>query len=138
VNAYVLFSHQTEKRADAIFTICLPGLGNLRDARSVPLYERTTMNRIIENKYRAATLKTATAALLVCFSPRLVGANLYVQHNLVSDIPGLADQTDPRLVNPWGFPPAQPARSGLQTIAPERRPYTMAPVNRSRPRRRSS
>src|SRR5215467_5220330 len=27
----------------------------------------------------------------------------YVQHNLVSDIPGLADQTDPNLVNPWGL-----------------------------------
>src|SRR5262249_40791401 len=27
----------------------------------------------------------------------------YVQHNLVSDIPGLADQTDPNLVNPWGI-----------------------------------
>ena len=27
----------------------------------------------------------------------------YIQHNLVSDIPGLADQTDPNLVNPWGM-----------------------------------
>src|SRR5438477_4780268 len=27
----------------------------------------------------------------------------FVQHNLVSDIPGLADQTDPNLVNPWGM-----------------------------------
>ena len=81
------------------------------------------MNRIIENKYRAATLKTATAALLVCFSPTLVGANLYVQHNLVSDIPGLADQTDPRLVNPWGLSASSTSpfwvannRSGTSTI----------------------
>jgi len=29
-------------------------------------------------------------------------ANAYVQHNLVSDIPGLADVTDPNLVDPWG------------------------------------
>lgn len=30
-------------------------------------------------------------------------ANVYVQHNLVSDIPGMADVTDPNLVNPWGL-----------------------------------
>jgi uncharacterized protein (TIGR03118 family) len=30
------------------------------------------------------------------------GANVYVQHNLVSDIPSFADITDPNLVNPWG------------------------------------
>jgi hypothetical protein len=27
----------------------------------------------------------------------------YQQHNMVSDIPGLADNTDPSLVNPWGI-----------------------------------
>ncbi len=30
-------------------------------------------------------------------------ANAYVQHNLVSDIPGMADATDPNLVDPWGM-----------------------------------
>lgn len=30
-------------------------------------------------------------------------ANSYVQHNLVSDIAGTADVTDPHLVNPWGL-----------------------------------
>ena len=30
-------------------------------------------------------------------------ANKYVQHNLVSDIAGLADHLDPCLVNPWGI-----------------------------------
>src|SRR5215471_20348665 len=29
-------------------------------------------------------------------------AAIYVQTNLVSDIPGLATETDPHLVNPWG------------------------------------
>ena len=29
--------------------------------------------------------------------------NVYVQHNLVSDVPGLADVTDPNLVDPWGI-----------------------------------
>jgi len=30
-------------------------------------------------------------------------ANVYVQHILVSDIPGMADVTDPNLVDPWGI-----------------------------------
>jgi uncharacterized protein (TIGR03118 family) len=29
--------------------------------------------------------------------------NAYIQHNLVSDVPGLADVTDPNLVDPWGM-----------------------------------
>ncbi|MBZ5622829.1 MAG: TIGR03118 family protein [Acidobacteriia bacterium] len=31
------------------------------------------------------------------------GANVYVQHNLVSDIAGMADHTDTNLVNAWGI-----------------------------------
>jgi uncharacterized protein (TIGR03118 family) len=31
------------------------------------------------------------------------GNNAYVQHNLVSDVAGKADLTDPNLVNPWGM-----------------------------------
>jgi uncharacterized protein (TIGR03118 family) len=30
-------------------------------------------------------------------------ANAYLQHNLVADQPGIADYTDPNLVNPWGL-----------------------------------
>src|SRR5580698_1127733 len=30
-------------------------------------------------------------------------ANAYIQHNLVSDISGMADVTDAHLVNPWGI-----------------------------------
>jgi hypothetical protein len=87
-------------------------------------------------KLRKETLIKATLTLLVSFSPAVAGANLYVQHNLVSDIPGLADQSDARLLNPGALPPAQPAPSGLRTITLERRPYTTAPVSRSRRRRR--
>ena len=32
----------------------------------------------------------------------LFGANEYLVHNLVSDLPGMADHVDPNLVNPWG------------------------------------
>jgi uncharacterized protein (TIGR03118 family) len=42
----------------------------------------------------AATLTAATAA---------TGENSFVVHNLVSDVPGLADHTDPDLVNAWGL-----------------------------------
>jgi uncharacterized protein (TIGR03118 family) len=59
--------------------------------------------------------KRAQAVLLclafILFMP-LVGRSAppaYVQHNLVSNIPGLADHTDPDLKNPWGItfrPPA--------------------------------
>src|SRR5277367_5027757 len=30
-------------------------------------------------------------------------ANVYVQHNLVSSVPGLADVTDANLIDPWGM-----------------------------------
>src|SRR5215467_15696294 len=56
-----------------------------------------------QNSYRRTTL----SAVLIIFSTALprtaAGANHYTQHNLVSDIPGVADQTDPNLVNPWGL-----------------------------------
>ena len=53
----------------------------------------------------------------------LWGANQFVQHNLVSDLPGLADRVDPGLVNPWGIvaSPTSPFwisdnASGLSTL----------------------
>src|SRR5215468_2961152 len=51
--------------------------------------------------------RTILSAVLIILSAALprtaAGANQYKQHNLVSDIPGIADQTDPNLVNPWGI-----------------------------------
>ena len=32
-----------------------------------------------------------------------ISQNAYIQHNLVSDIPGMADVTDTNLINPWGI-----------------------------------
>src|ERR1700722_7411726 len=32
-----------------------------------------------------------------------LAATKFVQHNLVSDLPGMADKLDPCLVNPWGI-----------------------------------
>lgn len=47
------------------------------------------------------------AAFMVAVMPTQMLAappapNNFVQHNLVSDIPGLASYTDPQLINPWG------------------------------------
>jgi uncharacterized protein (TIGR03118 family) len=41
-------------------------------------------------------------ALLSAFAGSLSAANAYLVHNLVADLPGMADHTDPNLVNPWG------------------------------------
>jgi uncharacterized protein (TIGR03118 family) len=35
--------------------------------------------------------------------PGLLAGASYIQHNLVSDLPGLADHTDTNLLNPWGI-----------------------------------
>ncbi|HXB72904.1 MAG TPA: TIGR03118 family protein [Candidatus Acidoferrales bacterium] len=50
-------------------------------------------------------------------------ANKYVQHNLVSDLTGMADHLDPCLINPWGIvaSPTSPFwvsanRTGLSTL----------------------
>lgn len=41
--------------------------------------------------------------LALVFAGCCAAANKYVQHNLVSDIAGIADHTDPCLINPWGI-----------------------------------
>src|SRR6266487_28720 len=50
------------------------------------------------------TLALLGSAVLVASTPRLVqGQNVYIDHHLVSDLPGEADFTDANLVNPWGI-----------------------------------
>ena len=46
-----------------------------------------------------------TAILMAAFGSTgfAAGSNVYIQHNLVADRPGVADVTDPNLVNPWGM-----------------------------------
>ena len=41
--------------------------------------------------------------LLAALANSLAAANSYLVHNLASDVPGVADQTDAQLVNPWDF-----------------------------------
>ena len=51
----------------------------------------------------AVAALAVTAALTPLAFSQVPTANAYVQHNLVSDVPGMADVTDPNLVNPWGM-----------------------------------
>jgi uncharacterized protein (TIGR03118 family) len=47
---------------------------------------------------RIIALGIALASAALCAAP-----NKFEQHNLVSDLPGLADHIDPCLINPWGI-----------------------------------
>jgi uncharacterized protein (TIGR03118 family) len=53
--------------------------------------------------------------LVIAFASSLAAANNYYVHNLISDLPGVADQEDDQLVNPWDFtsfsgcPPGSPS-----------------------------
>ncbi len=59
---------------------------------------------LIDNaRFPRLTAFVAASILLSALAPRAHAASQYVQHNLVSDVPGIADQTDPNLVNPWGI-----------------------------------
>jgi len=58
-----------------------------------------TKHRQIRFLAGLATLILAPRALPAATPP----GNAYLQHNLVSDQPGIADFTDPNLINPWGI-----------------------------------
>jgi uncharacterized protein (TIGR03118 family) len=51
---------------------------------------------------RGAAL-AATAIIFWAMPQPMLAATGYVQHNLASDVPLLADNTDPNMVNPWGL-----------------------------------
>jgi uncharacterized protein (TIGR03118 family) len=58
-----------------------------------------TKNRI--NWLRSAVLLGATAGFLAA-QTSTGASNSYLVHNLVSDLPNIADHQDPNLVDPWG------------------------------------
>ena len=45
----------------------------------------------------------AKLAILCAVPVFAAGPNAYIQHNLIADTPGVADITDPNLVNPWAI-----------------------------------
>ena len=61
-----------------------------------------TLVRRITNT-AAAMIGTLALQFALFSQPPVSAQNIYIQHNLVSDVPGLADVTDPNLVNPWGM-----------------------------------
>jgi uncharacterized protein (TIGR03118 family) len=70
-----------------------------------------------------ARLAAAMSTLALAFAPTYLHADSFTQTNLVSDIPGLAANTDPNLKNPWGvaFSATSPfwtadQRTGLSTL----------------------
>jgi uncharacterized protein (TIGR03118 family) len=58
----------------------------------------------------AGLLAVTCAVAAFAAGARATSANMYVVHNLVSDQPGVAERTDPNLVNAWGLTslPASP------------------------------
>jgi uncharacterized protein (TIGR03118 family) len=57
-----------------------------------------------ETEKSSHALAFAALAILVFSLPQAVRAqDAYLQHNLVANLPGLADHTDTNLVNPWGI-----------------------------------
>lgn len=66
----------------------------------------------------SALAKSLIAAVSLVIIPALLlqakADPLYIQTNLVSDLPNVAAITDPNLVNLWAFPIARPARYGCQ------------------------
>jgi len=68
--------------------------GNAANGDSTPLGDHIYTS-IVE--LTAASQSTPPAA------PPAIPVSKYAVHNLVSDVPGLADQTDSNLTNPWGI-----------------------------------
>jgi len=60
-------------------------------------------NSIDNARFLRLTALAAGLILLAALASSARAASQYVQHNLVSDVPGIADQTDPNLVNRWGI-----------------------------------
>src|SRR4029077_7131701 len=84
-----------------VLTDVTRALRNIGLARRV-LHIGDSMQRQIVNHRRIA-LSAVVILLSAALQPTAKGANQYAKHNLISDFPGLADQTDPNLVNPWGI-----------------------------------
>ena len=58
------------------------------------------MNGLIRFKFVSCLRPLVLWAAL---STSVMGANSHLVHNLISDLPGVADQQDDELINPWDF-----------------------------------
>src|SRR3974390_822797 len=65
--------------------------------------EETTRARGFEPRRIQLACLSLSLVCLACWPRPVSGQNAYLIHNLVSDLPGVADVTDANLVNPWGI-----------------------------------
>jgi uncharacterized protein (TIGR03118 family) len=63
-----------------------------------------SINLVSYTQFRRFSSSTLGRAGIIAglFVSSLAAQDNYLVHNLVSDLPGIADHTDPNLVNPWG------------------------------------
>jgi uncharacterized protein (TIGR03118 family) len=60
--------------------------------------------RFKNSTFRLSIASLASMLIVLAFStPPTFAGSIYLQTNLVSDLPGVAAVTDPNLVNPWGL-----------------------------------
>jgi len=64
---------------------------------------RVAISGFAATKYIATTAIFSLLLLVLCAAAQVSAQPHYKQTNLVSDVPGLAQFTDPDLVNPWGL-----------------------------------
>jgi uncharacterized protein (TIGR03118 family) len=62
----------------------------------------TAFSKVLRRGLPAALLALSLASSLPALADSQ-GGNSYLQHNLVSNVPGAADKVDPQLVNGWGI-----------------------------------
>jgi len=71
---------------------------------------------VIRRNSPGTTLAILCSGLLLAATPPLLeGQNAYIDHHLVSDLPGEADVTDTNLVNPWALLSAPRVLFGFPT-----------------------
>src|SRR6516165_10740111 len=64
-----------------------------------PSFGRTGLNL----RHRLVPSHPLVRPILECLEDRCLLSGAYLQTNLVSDLPGVANATDPNLSNPWGI-----------------------------------
>jgi hypothetical protein len=80
----------------------------------------------------------ASVELSVSTPPAPATSSTYTVQNLVSDVPGLAAQTDPNLINPWGVALNANGPFWISKTIPAPLRCAMAQVSRSQPRTQCS
>ncbi len=77
-------------------------MNNLLNRGALATYQ-TTKNLFKRTPLTGPIAILAGLLVAALLSPPAQAQNSYIRHNLVSDLPGLADVTDTNLLNPWGI-----------------------------------